>query len=352
MSMKISDVKQAVIRLIQLQLVPMIVGSPGVGKSGIVHEIAKEFNLAVIDLRLSQCDPTDLSGFPNIIDTKDKNGKVIDRRSAYLPMAHFPLEGDALPLDDKGSERGGWLLFLDEMNSAAPAVQAAAYKLVLDRMVGDKRLHDNVAIVAAGNRETDGAIVESMSTALQSRMVHLDLSVDNNDWVKWALTHDVDPRILGYLNFKPNDLYTFKPDHSDKTYACPRTWEFANRLIQQPTFDPNDNLSISLLSGTLGLGVALPFITFCKIKTHSIQDILKDPENISIPREISVIFTLIGSIAQHMTKDNVGDLMKFIQRLPGEYTHVCMREAIYRDNTLMHTPEIALWAGANADKLL
>ena len=130
------------------------------------------------------------------------------------------------------------------------------------------------------------------------------------------------------------------------------TWEFANRLIQQPTFDPNDNLSISLLSGTLGLGVALPFITFCKIKTHSIQDILKDPENISIPREISVIFALIGSIAQHMTKDNVGDLMKFIQRLPGEYTHVCMREAIYRDNTLMHTPEIALWAGANADKLL
>ena len=109
--MRISQLKQAVIQLFEVKLVPFIQGSPGLGKSGIIHEIAKEYNLKVIDLRLSQCDPTDLAGFPS----------VVDGRSRYLPMEHFPLASDPKP---KGMN--GWILFLDEMNSASPAVQAAA----------------------------------------------------------------------------------------------------------------------------------------------------------------------------------------------------------------------------------
>ena len=105
----------------QSQLTPFLKGSPGIGKSDIYKQIAKRYQLKLIDVRLSQCDPTDLAGFPFL------NGD----KASYKPMDTFPLESDPIPAGYKG-----WLILLDEINSAALAVQAASYKLTLDRMVG------------------------------------------------------------------------------------------------------------------------------------------------------------------------------------------------------------------------
>lgn len=114
---KISQAVSMLTKFIRAGLVPMLRGSPGMGKSSIVHQIAKEYNLKVIDLRLSQCDPTDLMGMPSIKDGKAK----------YVPMDTFPIEGDAIPLNkETGQPYSGWLLFLDEFNGASISVQAAA----------------------------------------------------------------------------------------------------------------------------------------------------------------------------------------------------------------------------------
>ena len=106
-----SQATSMIAKYIQAKIVPMLTGSPGMGKSAIVKDIAKTYNLKLIDLRLSQCDPTDLMGFPSIQG----------QRAGYLPMETFPLEGDPIP-----EGYSGWLLFLDEFNSASIAVQAAA----------------------------------------------------------------------------------------------------------------------------------------------------------------------------------------------------------------------------------
>ena len=99
-------------------LVPFVKASPGVGKSDVTRKVATDFNLKLIDFRLSQCDPTDLSGFPHI---NDKG------RATYMPMTTWPLEGDELPINEKtGQPYDGWLIFFDELPAAAPAVQAAA----------------------------------------------------------------------------------------------------------------------------------------------------------------------------------------------------------------------------------
>ena len=192
---------------LKAKLVPLMVGSPGIGKSSIAKQIADQFNLKLIDIRLSQCDVTDLCGFPQIVNNK----------ASYVPMDTFPIEGDTVP---KGYS--GWLLLFDELTSAVPALQSAAYKILLDRMVGLHHLHKHVALMAAGNLETDNAIVQPMSTALQSRLAHLELVVDSKEWVNWATSNGIDHRITAYINFKPGNLYTFNPDHTDKTYASPR----------------------------------------------------------------------------------------------------------------------------------
>lgn len=321
---------------IRAKLVPMLVGSPGCGKSQIIYEIAKEHNLKVIDLRLSQCDPTDLAGFPTVEGNK----------ADYVPMKHFPIAGDPVP-----AGFNGWLLFLDEATSAPPAIQAAAYKLILDRQVGSHHLHDRVAIVCAGNLETDNAIVQPMSTALQSRLVHMELVVDSNEWVEWAAANGIDHRISDYIKFKPKDLYTFTPDHTDKTYACPRTWEFANRVLK--VTDDAAPERLAMLAGTLSEGVAREFLTFCKIyqSLPKISAIVATPDAIKVPQEPSILFALTGSLAHNATAANFDSLMKFITRLPVEFQVVTMRETIRRNKTMMSHPAVQKWVSESAASL-
>ena len=343
MQVKVSQAVRMITAAIKAKVVPILKGSPGTGKSQIVYQIADGYNLMVIDLRLSQCDPTDLAGFPTI------TGKKAD----YLPMMHFPIEGDPLPINPKtGFPYDGWILFLDEMTSAPPAIQAASYKLALDRMVGSHHLHKKCAIVGAGNLETDGAIVHPMSTALQSRLVHLELVVDAGEWNSWATTlGNMDYRITSYINYKPGQLYNFSADHTDCTYACPRTWEFANRLLGIMPSDSKDLLP--LLAGTLGEGVAREFVGFCKIheellKPHQIE---AAPETVRVPSEPSILFALTGSIAHNMDKANGAAFMKFVSRLPVEFQVVCLRETIRRNKEMMAHSAIQKWISESATAL-
>lgn len=336
MQVKVSQAVVMITKFIQAKLVPMLVGSPGCGKSQINHQIAETYNLKVIDLRLSQCDPTDLSGFPSIQGNK----------AGYVPMNTFPIEGDPIP---KGYS--GWMLFLDEMNAASPAVQAAAYKLILDRMVGIHHLHKNVAIVCAGNLDTDNAIVQPMSTALQSRLVHLELVVDLTEFQNWAASNGISYLITSYLNFKPGNLYTFSPDHTDNTYACPRTWEFANRVLS--VADINSPEMLPMLAGTLSEGVAREFLGFTKIHSQlpTIAQITSNPMGIKVPDEPSILWALGGSISHHANMTIFGDLMKFIERMPIEFQVVCLRETVRRNKTIGAHPAMQSWISKNASLL-
>lgn len=362
---KIDQAVRMVIKTIQVGLVPMIHGSPAIGKSGIVHQIAEQFNLYLIDLRLSQCDPTDLMGFPQI------NAAI--GRAGYVPMDTFPIEGEAMPIKQQGIYIGntlpdgsiatekdvvpttyyaGWILFLDEFNSASVAVQAASYKVVLDRMVGKHRLHKNCAVVCAGNLETDGAIVEQMSTALQSRIVHMELEVCPLQWVKWAVTKgNIDHTIISFMGYKPGLVYTFKPDHSDRTYASPRTWEFANRFVKAN--DIKDPDMLPLLSGTITEGVTREFMVFCDIYQHlpTITDLVAAPKHVQIPTEPSVNFALTGMIAHHIVPANATPLMEYVGRMAVEFQVVCLRMIMARKPDLVNNAAVQNWVANNATSL-
>lgn len=338
LTVNINQARELMIHLIHARLVPNLIGSPAIGKSSICHSIAEEYDLKVIDIRLAQCDPTDLLGFPNINRESYK--------AEYAPMSTFPLEGDELPKDCNG-----WLLFLDEFNSADRAVQKAAYKLILDRMIGEYKLHPKVAIICAGNLETDNAIVEEMSTALQSRLVHLELTVDQNIWIDWASENGIDHRITSFIKFKPGNLYSFNPNHTDRTYASPRTWEFANRIIKQMGLE--DPLLPTALAGTISEGVAREFIGFCKIykQLPTISDIIRQGDSINVPDEPSILYALTGSISHHANSDNIAELMAFVRRIPIEFQVVCLREIVRRSKILLRNPAITAWITENATEL-
>jgi len=328
-------------KVLKAKLVPMITGSPGLGKSAIVQQLAKEYNLKVIDLRLSQCDPTDLMGLPTICKKKNK--------AFYSPMDVFPLEGELLPKDEKGVEMNGWLLFLDEINAAPLSVQKASYKLILDRMIGQFNLHPNLVMVGAGNLSTDNAIVNQMSTASQSRLVHFQLVANIKEWTVWANENRIDHRIVAYVNFRPDKLHDFRPDHSDHTFACPRTWEFLSRMITDtPLLTYND---LPYMAGTIGEGVAREFLSYTQIYKDliSIEEIMANPHGVTISDEPSVRYALSGLVSHHFDATTGDALMPFIERLPMEFRALTLQGAIQRKPETLSLPIVDRWVNDNLD---
>ena len=303
-----------ILECISVGLVPKLEASPGVGKSSIVAQLARDHNLKLLDLRLSQCTPEDLQGFPM------RSGN----KATFTPFDIFPLEGEDIP-----DGYAGWLLFLDEITSATKPVQAAAYKLILDRMVGSFKLHDHVAIVAAGNKATDKAVVSQMSTALQSRLIHYEMEVNANDWIEHATKQGFDHRILGFIGYTPSKLMDFRPDHQDRTFPCPRTWEFLSRLVKGK--DISEDI-LPRIAGTIGEGVAVEFVTFAQEyhKLPKIDQIIAKPGATPVPKEMSTKFATISMLIEHISVRNIEPVLDYINRFDLELQILFFRAAVIR----------------------
>lgn len=335
-----SGIREAVIRAFAGGLVPVIRSSPGLGKSELMQAIADQFELLLIDFRLGQADITDLNGLPRFVTRMRADGTE-DHRAEFVPFSDFPLEGDALPMNPKtGNPYKGYLLFFDELTSAPKQIQAAAYKIMLERKVGQHKLHSMCSMAGAGNMETDNAVVHAMSTALQSRLIHLEMRLDHKEWIEWAINNNVDSRIIAYVSFRPNHLHSFDPSHQDRTFACPRTWWFASCLITgRPKLDTIDR---SLLGGTISSGVAAEFLSFIEVYTQlpNMADIIADPDNAIVPKEASVKYALTTTLAEFIDDKNVDQIVTYLNRFPVEHRVICIRMARVRKPGIMRHKSI------------
>ncbi len=237
-----NEAKSALTHCIQLQRPIMMWGAPGIGKSDIVKQIADSEGRQVIDIRLPLWEPTDIKGIPYY-------------NSAENNMVWAsPAE---LPTDPKSNA----IVFLDELNSAAPAVQAAAYQLILNRRVGQYHLPEGVSIVAAGNRDSDKGVTYRMPAPLANRFVHIELRVDFEDWLQWATNQHIHADVVGYCTFAKQDLYDFDPRGSSRSFATPRSWSFVSQLLSD---DLPESTLTDLVAGCVGEGLAVKFMNHRK----------------------------------------------------------------------------------------
>jgi len=191
------------------------------------------------------------------------------------------------------------VLFLDEMNSAAPAVQAAAYQLILNRRVGTYVLPDNVLIVAAGNRDADKGVTYRMPAPLANRFVHLELKVDFDDWFQWATENKIHTDVVGYLTFSKKDLYDFDPKSPSRSFATPRSWSFVSELLED---DDDENTTTDLVSGSVGEGLAVKFMAHRKMasKLPNPSEILTGKVTELETKEISAMYSLTVSLCYEL----------------------------------------------------
>jgi hypothetical protein len=277
--------KKSIRRAFKAQRPIFLWGPPGIGKSDIIKQLGDDLEAHVIDIRLSLWEPTDIKGIPYF----DANSN----RMAWAP----PIE---LPDEIMASHHKNIVLFMDEMNSAAPAVQAAAYQLVLNRRVGTYRLPDNVFIVAAGNREADKGVTYRMPAPLANRFVHLEMAVEWDDWFSWATENRIHKDVVGFLTFSKKDLYDFDPRSGSKAFATPRSWTFVSELLEDD--DEDVNVLTDLTSGAVGEGLAIKFMAHRKVasKLPNPTDILKGKVKKMDTKEISAMYSLTVSLCYEL----------------------------------------------------
>lgn len=320
-------------RLLKIALaadvVPHLVSSPGIGKSALIKKLAKEFNLTLIDYRASGGVPEDLSGLP--FRNKDK--------AEFLPFTDiFPTKDTTIPVGSNG-----FLLFLDELNSASRPMLAALYKLILDRQVGQLDLHPQAYIVTAGNRMSDRAITNQIGTALQSRMVHIDIETDTQVWLKdVAYPMNYDHRVIAFISAFPNKLNDFDPDHNNPTFCCQRTWEFVNKLVMQ--FDEKEGLpewSIPLFAGTVTPGVAVEFVQFTQVfkSIPTLKEVVNDPIGTKVPTEATLQWATVCSLAQQIKEDNFEFIAAYIDKYRLTFKLVFYRMVLAKNPDMRRNPE-------------
>ncbi len=324
--MRASQIRDTLEAMIKQKIPAFLWGAPGIGKSSIVKQIAKELEMEFIDLRLSLLDPTDLKGIP-FYDS--------DSHSALWASPAF------LPKEGRG------ILFLDELNSAPPAVQASAYQLILDREIGEYTLPDGWAIVAAGNRENDRGVVYKMPSPLANRFVHLEMGINVDDWKKWAFDTKIDSRIIAYISYKKEDLFNFDATTYQKSFATPRSWEFVDLLLKSGL---KESLMLNAISGAVGREIAINFLAFAKVMNElpDIEQILQSGKG-EYPKSIDVLYALSSGLVSHLLYDfsdkRLEALLSYVLELESEFSVMVVQD-LQRMGITMHKSKIfEKWVG-------
>jgi hypothetical protein len=323
--MKPSDVIDALDLLISIQRPAFLTGDAGVGKSRLVQQVTARRNRRLLDFRAALHDPVDLIGVPSI----DGDG-----RTHFAPPEFLPRDGEGV-------------LFIDEINRAGQMMQNACLQLVLDRQIGEYRLPDGWAVVAAGNPDTHRGVTK-MSEALANRFVHLAVEPDLDDWTKWAIGADVRPELIAFIRFRPELLHSYDRNSTEKAYPSPRSWEFVSQILNT---SPAPAIEHALYAGAVGEGAGGELVGFLDVfrQLPSIDGILMNPKKAPVPEEPGALFAVSAALARKSTEGNFDRVMAYSDRMPREWAVFCVKDATARDQRLYDTPALIKFAADNSD---
>ncbi|MFJ8034183.1 AAA family ATPase [Streptomyces sp. NPDC096032] len=266
-------------------------GEPGIGKTAALTQLATALDLPLTTVIASVHEPSDFSGLPVVGDDPAVQG---------VPMA--PPDW-AVRLVRAG--RG--LLFLDELSTAPPAVQAALLRLVLERRIGTLRLPPGIRVVAAANPRSSAADGWELSPPLANRFVHLQWTHDHDVVVRglggtWpratlprlhperltdAVSH-ARRAVCAFLTARPGLVHRLPSGESRRggAWPSPRSWEATLRLLAFATAAGASRDVLSLLvRGTVGDGPGLELLAALdRMDLPDPETLLADPAGAELPR--------------------------------------------------------------------
>ncbi len=326
----------------------MLWGPPGVGKSQAVRQIGKRIKtqtgkrVHITDVRLLLFNPIDLRGIPT--SNADKTLAV------WLKPQIFQMDE---------SDNIVNILFLDEISAAPQSVQAAAYQITLDRVIGEHKLPENCIVIAAGNRTTDKSVAFKMPKALANRLMHIEVEGSFKSWKQWAIQSGINAKVVGFLSFRRERLMSFDSSNDDLAFATPRSWEMVSNILNYVESDVDK--VYSLVAGIVGCGAALEFRTWSKVYNElpDIEEIF-DGKQPKIPTRTDAMYALCSSMTAYARehKDDIhriANSIRYAQRLSPDFSTVLLKAYMYIEKDyrrkLLNIPEFSVWLNSKG-KLL
>jgi len=327
--MRATLLKETIKSLFPITRTLSIEGSPGGGKTTIVHEVAQELDIPCIERHM----PTMLVEDFGILFPDGS-----DKLNYRLP--------DWFPVKGKAPEAG--ILLFDDRNQAGPDLQKVLANICQARTLHGVPMPDGWMVVSTGNRQSDRAGANRVLSHLRNRETVLELETHLDDWTSWAINHGVKPEVISFIRFRPGLLHDFDPQRDQN--ATPRSWvdgvsDVLGTVAPEAEFE--------CFKGAVGEGAAAEFVGFLRIfrKLPNPDAVLLDPDGADVPSDPATLYALSGALSQRASTSNFARLVAYTKRMPPEFSVLAVTMAVRRDKDLTHTAAFTDWAVQNQEVL-
>ena len=327
-------------------------GAPGIGKSMITAQWAKEYATAngwtfvqagdgvtiddpentfgFIDLRLSTVDPLDFKGSP-----------MLNKEEGFTEY----LKSSILPDAQRHGKQG--ILFLDELADAAGMTLAAASQLILDRRVGTSYiLPEGWMIAAAGNRREDNASAKRLPSQLANRFGHVTVNADVPDFAKFLNSQGSDGRLAAFIRLRP-ELLHYRENKDQVAYPTPRAWVACDEVMRTVT---DQDMRETLTGSFVGTGPASELEGFLAMASQltSWNAIVADPATANVPeagssQAVAAMFALIGMVCNKVDRDTIDQAVAYVERMPEDFQVTFILDMQQKKPDLMDTAAVSGW---------
>jgi hypothetical protein len=320
-------------------LSPYIEGQPGIGKSAVVVQLAKDLS---------------------------KERKKPVQTEIWIPSTMAGVDARGLPYIEKGKtkwarptilpEDGEGILFIDELNTAIPSLQAALFGILHGREIAGHKLGKGWWVIGAGNGEKDGNVaVNKMGTPMKSRLVRLKMKSDLEGWCNWAISSGaIGIETVAFVRGFSTFFHAF--NLQTDSFPCPRTWEFVDKLRQQK---PDAALAPNLYAGCVGEAAAIEYVAFLQMfdQVAGVVDaVLQNGAKAPLPAQANALFAVCGGVSQRANEKNFASVIRYAERLKAERAELggaewgmfMVTSTIGRCPAVVRTAEYTKWSVANS----
>lgn len=332
----------------------LITGSPGIGKTDIVKQVAEylscnlQISHAVVD------SPLDWKGQPYAwMDDSETLNDSDEVRVVKYPRAAFIPYGD---LKNLINAKSLLIHFADDLGQASDMVKAAYMQVQLGRQINGSQISDDVVFFAATNRKQDAAGVTRFLEPLKDRYhTIVELRTDFKQWIKWAITHNIAHEVWTWIRMMPQFLNDFSPTSDFSRTPTPRA---IHQLSDMYKLGFDKDMRLRIFGGIVGSKAAMNFVTHLEYYTK-LQDpdmILANPDKARVETDPPLLYTTCGALAGRANRKTLPAIIKYADKMEkegfAEFSVLLVKDSSMKDpNALMATPSFIDWASRHPDEI-
>lgn len=293
---------------------------PGSGKTEAAFQLTERMEgYEPLLIRPSDRDSSDILGIPDLGAMAEQ--KVVQ----WVP----PVEMHML---DENNEFGKYVFIIDELSDANVAMQNVLCGVINDRKTANITLHPDVRVLCTGNRVKDKSGANRIVTKLGNRMMKLPITVDRDDWKRWAFNNGISPALIAFIHLRDEWLSKFDPQNFSN--PTPRSWAKLDRALDFDKIPLNTYMIAA--AGLVGEAAAGEYTNFLKLfpQMPNLDTIIADPENAPIPTDPSLIYALCTAFVRRINFTTIDPIFKYMARdqFPKDFRAMCINDIRVTDD--------------------